>query len=236
MARSQQSQNLLLANLPSADFEWLRPYLRTIDMPRAATLVRSGEIARIAFFPHSGVISSILSLRDGNTVEVRMTGRDGALGATSGAAERAWFTSAVVRIEGTSSIIDLSELQVVIDRSPALRAALARSEAVQQAISDQSIACNATHDVEARLARRLMRLYETFGETKFEVTQEDLAEMLGIRSNAVSLVAHAMKQAGIIRYSRGLLEIADVNALHAQSCECHDAVTAYQHACERPSH
>jgi CRP-like cAMP-binding protein len=164
-----------------------------------------------------------------------MTGRDGALGASSGAAERMWFASAVVRIEGKSSVIDLPELQIAIDRSPPLRAALARSEAVQQAISDQSIACNVIHDVEARLARRLMQLCETFGETRFVATQEALAEMLGIHRNAVSLVAHAMKQAGIIRYSRGLMEIVDIDALHAQSCDCHDAVTAYRQACEKPS-
>lgn len=236
MASFQRSQNLLLASLPPEDFELLRPYLRTVDMPRGLTLVRSGEIAKCAYFPQSGVISSILTLQDGDTVEVRMTGRDGALGATSGAAQRTWFTSAVVRIEGKSNVIDLPDLQFVIDRSAALRGALARSEAVQQALSDQSIACNSLHDVEARLARRLMRISKTFGETKFTITQEALAEMLGIRRNAVSLVAHAMKQAGIIRYSRGLVEIVDVDALHAQACECFDVVAAYQLACEAPSH
>jgi CRP-like cAMP-binding protein len=232
---SQQSQNLLLAHLPSADFELLRPCLRTIDMPRGLMLARSGEIAKNAYFPHSGVISSIITLADGDTVEVRMTGRDGALGATSGAAERRWFASAVVQIEGKSSVIDLPDLQVAIDQSAALRAALARGEAIQQAIGEQSIACCAVHDVGARLARRLMRLSNTFGETKFTVTQEALAEMLGIRRNAVSLVAHAMKEAGIIRFSRGLVEIIDVDALQARSCECYAAVTAYQHACETHS-
>jgi CRP-like cAMP-binding protein len=236
MASFQQSQNSILAELSSVDFELLRPYLRTISMPRGLTLVRSGETARTAYFPHSGVISSIVTLADGDTIEVRMTGRDGALGATPGAAERTWFASAVVRIEGTSSVIDLPDLQVAIDRSTDLRAALARSEAVQQAIAEQSIACNAAHDVGARMARRLMRLCETSGETKFVVTQEALAEMLGIRRNAVSLVAHAMTEAGIIRYHRGLVEILDVDALHDQSCECYDTVMAYQRACGAHSH
>jgi CRP-like cAMP-binding protein len=233
---SQQSQNLLLANLPPADFELLRPSLRTIELPRGLTLARSGEIARSAYFPLSGVISSIVTLADGGAVEVRMTGRDSALGAVCGAAERTWFASAVVRIEGSASVIDVPDLQAAIDRSTALRAALARNEAVQQAISEQSIVCNAVHDVGARLARRLMRLSTTFGETDFSVTQDALAEMLGIRRSAVSLVAQAMKEAGIIRYSRGLVEIADVDALRAQSCECFDTLTAYQHACEQHSH
>jgi CRP-like cAMP-binding protein len=228
MASVQQSQNLLLANLPSADFELLRPQLRTIDMPSGLTLVRAGEIAETAYFPHSGVISSIVKLTDADAIEVRMTGRDGALGAASGAGRRKWFTSAVVRIEGTASVINLTDLQSAIDQSAALRASLARCEAIQQAISDQSIACSAIHDLEARLARRLMRLCATFGDTRFKIRQEALAEMLGIRQNAVSLAAHSMKEAGIIRYSGGLVEIVDVDALHAQSCECYDIVTAYQ--------
>ena len=230
-----QSENLLLAALPATDFELLKPHLQTIDLPRGLTLVRSGDFPKRAFFPHSGVISSIITLGDGDVVEVRITGRDGALGAVAGAGEMASFTSAVVRIEGKSSVIDLPKFELALERSAALRASLARHEAVQRAIGDQSIACNATHTVEARLARRLMHLSRTFGSTQFEVTQEVLAEMLGIRRNAVSLVAHAMKAAGIIRYSRGLVEIVDLDALRAQSCECYDTVTAYQHASEKRS-
>jgi Mn-dependent DtxR family transcriptional regulator len=80
-----------------------------------------------------------------------------------------------------------------------------------------------------------MRLCKTYGEAKFAVTQEALAEMLGIRRNAVSLVANSMTKAGIIRYRRGLVEIADVDALRARSCECYDAVAAYQRDCEQRS-
>jgi hypothetical protein len=125
--------------------------------------------------------------------------------------------------------------KVAIDRSVALRAAPARSEAIQQANGEQSIACSAVHDVGARLARRLMRLCNTDGETKFTVTQEASAEMFGIGRNAVSLVAQATKEAGIIRFSRGLVEIIDVDALQARSCECYAAVMTYQRACETRS-
>lgn len=235
MASYQQSQNSILASLPSVDFESLRPHLQTVDMPRGATLIRSGEIAEKAYFPLSGVISSIVTLGNGDAVEVRMTGSDGALGAAAGAGERKSFSSAIVRIEGRSAVIALPQLELALAESAALRASLARYEAIQQAIGDQSIACIALHNVEARLARRLMRLANIFGGTQFAITQDALAEMLGIRRNSVSLAAHAMKAANIIRYSRGVLEIVDIDALHAQSCECYDTLTAYQTDCEKRS-
>jgi CRP-like cAMP-binding protein len=228
MASAQQSENLILAALPSADFELLRPNLQTIDMSRGLVLVRSGDIANKAYFPHSGVIASCVTLNDGTVVETRIAGRDDALGAAVGAGERPSFTSTVVRLAGKSFTIDYPSLYRAIDQSAALRAALARHEALQQAMADQLVACNATHDAEARLARRLMRLYKMSGQTKFTVTQEVLAEMLGLRRNAVSHVAHAMQEANIIRYSRGLLEIIDFDKLHRSSCACYDTVTAYK--------
>ncbi len=95
-------------------------------------------------------------------------------------------------------------------------------------MADQSVACNAIHGVEARLARRLLRLRNMSGQTRLTVTQEVLAEMLGIRRNAVSLVAHAMQQANLIRYSRGVLEVVDFEGLDRLACECYHIVTAYK--------
>ena len=228
MDSSQQSQNLLLTSLPAADFDLLRSNLQTIDMPRGLLLVRSGDIPKKAYFPKSGVIASCVTLGDGSFIEVRITGREGALGATIGGGERPSFTSALVRLEGQTYTIDYPCLERAISRSAALRAVLARHEAVQQAMSDQSVACNVAHVTEARLARRLLRLYAMSGQTSFVATQEVLAEMLGIRRNAVSLVAHAMQEANLIRYSRGRLEIVDLDGLQRRACECYGAVTAFR--------
>jgi CRP-like cAMP-binding protein len=227
MASFQQSPNTILASLPSSDFDLLRPFLRTIEMPVDSIWVNAGEIPARALFPHSGLISSRITLSTGEVVDVRLTGREGALDAAIGACERASVTSTVVRIGGRSSAIDLPKLQSVIDRSIALRAALARFDDARQAESDRSLACLSSHNAEARLARLLLRLCRIMGATRFDLTQEALAEMLGIRRNAVSFVAHAMQKAGVIRYVRGSLEIIDAGALYAQSCECHDEVQAH---------
>ena len=228
LASSQQSQNLLLAALPPADFESLRPNLHKISLPLGLVLVRNGELPSRAYFPHSGVIASSITLDDGDVVEARITGRDGALGAATGAGERPFFTSAVVRLAGEASTIDYRNLEAALDRSAALRALLARDEAVQQAMADQSVACNATHPVGARLARRLLRIRNMSGQHRFTLTQEVLAEMLGIRRNAVSHVAHEMQRENLILYSRRVLEIVDAEGLSRLACECYHSVTAYR--------
>jgi CRP-like cAMP-binding protein len=230
MANIPQSENLILAALPPADFELLRPNLRTVDLPLGQTIITAGEIPTAAYFPHSGVIASMIRLKTCRAVEVGLTGRDGALGAVTEAEQCPSFTSAVVRLSGQSSTIDHADLKIAFDRSPALRALLAWAAAYQQAASDQSVACNAAHDLEARLARRLMRFFAMSDQAKFTATQEVLAEMLGVHRNAVSAVAHAMREANIIRYSRGLFEIVDVDRLHGLSCECYDIVSAYRDA------
>jgi CRP-like cAMP-binding protein len=230
MANGHHSHNLLLAALPAADFELMRPNLQTVDLPCGSTLIESGETPTKAFFPHSGVIASTVNLSSGRVVEVRITGREGAVGAVAGTGQHASFTSAVVRIKGKCSVIDHPNFQMIFNGSQSLRALLARQEAVQQAMADQSVACNAAHDLEARLARRLLSLCTMSGQTEFTATQEVLAEMLGVQRNAISHVAHHMREMNVISYSRGLLRIVDFDRLHHMSCECYDTVTAYRTA------
>jgi CRP-like cAMP-binding protein len=228
MASTQQSENLILAALPPADFELLRPNLRTVDLPLGFTLFKEGEIPERAYFLRSGVVASTVLLKSGQVVEVRIAGREGAVGAIAGSGQYPSFTSAVVRIRGVASSIDYPCLDIAVSQSVALRGALAKYTASQQAMADQSVACNAVHDVDARLARRLMRLCTMSGQTQFTVTQEVLAEMLGVRRNSVSMVAHTMLEANVIRYARGLVEIVDVDRLHRLSCECYDTVITYR--------
>lgn len=236
MADGPQSENMILAALPPADFELLRPHLRTVDLPVGFVIINAGDFPTRAHFPHNGVIASTILLKSGHVVEVRITGREGALGTAAGSDLHPSFTSSVVRIRGKSTTIDYPNLTSVVGRSNALREALDKHNASQQAMADQTIACNAIHDLGARLARRLLRLCIMSGQSRFPVTQEVLAEMLGVRRNAVSLVAHAMLEANVITYSRGVVEIIDVNRLHDLSCDCYDVVTSYRNALHERRH
>ena len=92
--------------------------------------------------------------------------------------------------------------------------------------AQQTAACNAVHSVEARLSRWLLRARDLHDGRTLPLTQELLAQMIGVRRNAISIVAHELQKAGIIGYSRGQIEIIDVAALRARSCECHAAIRA----------
>jgi CRP-like cAMP-binding protein len=119
---------------------------------------------------------------------------------------------------------DVARFRAAVDRSAALRNQIARRQQALIAQATQSVACNASHPVEARLSRWLLRARDLSGSEKMLMTQEFLAQMIGVQRNAVSIVAHALQQAGIIRYSRGQIEITDVAGLKATSCECYSAV------------
>jgi CRP-like cAMP-binding protein len=108
--------------------------------------------------------------------------------------------------------------------SPALHSLIMRHEQTVYAQAQQSAACNATHDVESRLARWMLRARDLSGGDVLPFTQEFLAEMLGVRRSTVSLTAHTLQQAGLIRYKRGHIQIIDLEGLRETACECYDTI------------
>jgi CRP-like cAMP-binding protein len=221
-----QSSNQLLQALPSADFELLRPHLQIGELVREAVLVEAGAPLTHVYLPQSGVISMRNSLLEGQTVEVAMVGQDSVFGASAGLADDVSLTDAVVLLPGTASILDVARFRAAADRSTALRTLLARHQQAQFAQAQQSAACNASHSVEARLSRWLLHARDRTSSESLPLTQEALAQMIGVQRNAVSIVAHALQQAGILRYSRGHLEITDAEGLRETSCECYQIVKA----------
>jgi CRP-like cAMP-binding protein len=221
-----RSPNHLLQSLPATEFEALRPHLEFVDLVRETVLVEAGEPLTHVYLPHSGVISLVVSLSEGQTVEVAMVGRDSIFGAAAAFDGGISLTDAVVLLPGTAAILDVAQVRAVADRSAALRTALIRHEQALFAEAQQSAACNASHSVEARLSRWLLRARDLCDNENLSLTQEFLAQMIGVQRNAVSIVAHALQQAGIIRYSRGHIEITNLEGLRAASCECYGAARA----------
>jgi CRP-like cAMP-binding protein len=220
------SRNHLLHSLPAAELEALRPHLEPVELVREAVLVEAGSPLTHVYLPHSGVISLVVSLSAGETVEVAMVGRDSVFGAAAALDGRISLTDAVVMLPGTASVIAVADFRAVADRSIAFRTLLVRHEQALFAQAQQAAACNASHSVEARLSRWLLRARDLNDSENLRLTQEYLAQMIGVQRNAVSVVAHALQLAGIIRYSRGHLEITDLAGLRATSCECYEAVKA----------
>lgn len=226
MDQSIRSQNRLLASLPSADFELLRPHLKNIELAHETVLFEAGDTVTHIYFPHSGVISLVVELADGQMIEAAMIGRDSLVGGSSALDGKIALNKGIVQIPGAASILAVGRLRKAADASVSFRTTLIRHEQVLLVQAQQSAACNASHAVEARLARWLLRSRDLSGDDMLELTQEFLAQMLGVRRTSVTLVARTLQQAGLIKYRRGKVQITDLEGLRETACECYETVKA----------
>jgi CRP-like cAMP-binding protein len=226
--------NGFLSALSADDFELIRPHLRTVDLVQEAVLVEVGERLKRAYLPHRGVISLVVKLAKGEHVQIAMIGRDSIFGAFSTLGDSVAINSAVVLVPGAASTIELDRLREAADRSASLRALLARHGLAVYAQIQQTAGCNAAHTVESRLARCLLQTHDLSGGRELVLTQESLAQMIGARRNSVSLVANTLQQANFIHYSRGHIEITNLEGLSRTSCECYATVKAQYERLLRP--
>jgi CRP-like cAMP-binding protein len=223
-ALSPRSPNALLASLSSSDFELLRPSLKTIEMVQGTVLIAAGEPLTHVYFPHAGIISLVVRLSEGETVEVAMVGRDSIYGASAALDGAIALNEAIVQLPGSTSILDLAQLRTISENSLPFRTTLIRHEQALFTQAIQSTACNASHTIESRLARWLLRARDLSGSDTLGLTQEFLGQMLGVQRSSVSLVANTLQQAGLIHYRRGRIEITNMEGLVESSCECYGAV------------
>ncbi|WP_407167959.1 Crp/Fnr family transcriptional regulator [Bradyrhizobium sp. ORS 111] len=227
MSAVPRPSNRLLQALPAAELAHLHPLLETVELTKDAVLANSGAPVQRVYFPHGGIISMMINLSDGQSVEIATIGVDGVVGASAALYSRSPLTDAIVVVPGTASVLRAEDFRAAVERSTAFRALVALYEQALMAQAQQSVACNVSHAVEARLSRWLLRARDLCGSEALPLTQELLAQMIGVRRNAVSIVAHGFQQAGILRYSRGHIEITDVDALQKAACECYATVKAY---------
>ena len=218
--------NGFLSSLSANDFELIRPHLRTVDLAQDTALIEVDETLKRAYLPHRGVISLIVKLSRGDHVQVAMVGRDSIFGSFAALGDPTALNSAVVLVPGVASTVELDALRSAADQSATLRATLARHGLAVYAQIQQTAGCNAAHTVESRLARCLLHTRDLSGSDKIVLTQESIAQMIGARRNSVSLVAHTLQQANFIHYSRGHIEITNLDGLIRTSCECYATVKA----------
>jgi len=221
-----RSPNGFLSSLSANDFELIRQHLRSVDLAADSVLVEADEMLKRAYLPHRGVISLVVKLARGEHVQVAMVGRDSIFGAFAGLGEAPSLNSAVVLVPGIATAIDVEPLRTAAAQSPTLRAMLIRHGLAVYAQIQQTAGCNAAHTVESRLARCLLQTRDLSGSNKIVLTQEAMAQMIGARRNSVSLVAHTLQQANFIHYSRGHIEITNLDGLIRTSCECYATVKA----------
>jgi CRP-like cAMP-binding protein len=223
---ASRSPNGFLSALTADDFELVRPYLRTVDLAHESVLVEVDETLRRAYLPHQGVISLVVKLARGESVQIAMIGRDSIFGTFAALGDPTALNSAVVLAPGIASTLDMDRLRIAAEQSTTFRATLVRHGLAVYAQIQQTAGCNAAHTVESRLARCLLHTRDLSGSNNLRLTQELMAQMIGARRNSVSLVANTLQQAKFIHYSRGHIEITDFDGLTKTSCECYATVKA----------
>jgi CRP-like cAMP-binding protein len=159
-----------------------------------------------------------------------MIGRDGALGVAAALDGKTSLSRAIVQIAGDAMACEVSALRGVAMKSRSLMSLLIRHEQTVYVQAQQSTACMAAHDVEARLSRWLLRARDLSDSDTLPFTQEFLAEMLGVSRGYVTGVAGALQEAGIIKYERGKIQILDLVALRETACECYETVNSHYQA------
>jgi CRP-like cAMP-binding protein len=218
--------NKFLTLLPSADLALFADQLRVVEMAHGQVLAQPHQPIEKLYFPHSGIVSYVVEMGDGNMIETAMVGRDGMMGALQALDEKVSPNKIMVQVPGPASVIDVDIMRKAITGSPSLRVMLAKHEQFFVAQIQQSAGCNGSHKVEARMCRWLLRMYDLTGPD-LPLTQEFLAQMMGVRRTSVSLVASGMQQAGLITYRRGHVRIENVEKLKTMACECYEAVNSH---------
>lgn len=216
--------NHLLAAFPSDCIALLEHDIRHVMLPQDTLCCDAGNPIEQVYFPQSGMISCLVTTGDGEMVETASIGRGGAFGIQAGLGRRYSFARAIVQIAGRFSVIPAARLENVVSRSPMLRDLIVRYIETLWAEAQQNAACNATHDGSSRLCRWLLQCSDRIGGNQVLLTQEFLADMLGVRRTTVTLLAQELQKKGIVRYSRGRITILDRNRLEECACECYGAM------------
>jgi CRP-like cAMP-binding protein len=220
---SSKSTNQILASLPAAELEQVRPYLEYQEFSRHALLCDPAEPIESAYFLNSGMASCMVPTSSRGSVEVALVGKGGFVGYPLLFGIERTLLRVVMQVPGTGYRIKSEDFQRVLPGAPHLFRSLGRQALLQGMQAAQTAACNRLHSLEQRLARWLLMTHDRVGP-EFAMTQEYLAQMLGTGRPSVSLTASHMQRVGAIRYARGLMRIVDRKALERLSCECHTAV------------
>src|SRR4051794_6255878 len=217
-------KNLLLNQLSSADFQQLEPYLKTMPFKQRTLLFEAEQEIKHVYFPAGGVVSLVVTLETGEMIEAAMVGADGVVGASAALDGRISLSRGIVQLAGDIVVCSIDGLKSAALQSPALLSLLIRHEQTVYAQAQQSAACFATHHIQARLCRWLLRARDLAGTDTLSFTQEYLAEMLGVRRTSVTVVAHTLQSAGFIKYARGKIQVLNEEGLQEGACECYETV------------
>ena len=216
--------NKLLSSLPRDQFDLLAPHLITQSLAQGLVLMEAGDEFDYVYFPHYGMLSLLAVLKDGKAIETATVGCEGVVGAMAGLGLYKSLVRVVVQLPTGVTKISATQFRKAVAASDPIRDLCIQYNEVLLSQARVTAACNAMHVIEARFCRWLLQSADRAASSTVNLTQEFLAEMLGVRRTSVTEVASKIQSAGAINYSRGVITILDRPALETISCECYQTL------------
>jgi CRP-like cAMP-binding protein len=217
-------QNHLLDALPARDYERLAPHLELIPMGLGDVLYESGSQLRYVYFPTTAIISLLYVMEDGASAEIAIVGNEGILGISLFMGGETTPSRAVVQSTGHAFRLKAELLKNEFGRSgPTMHLLLRYTQALITQTA-QTAACNRHHSVDQQLCRWLLLSLDRLASNELSMTQELIANMLGVRREGVTEAAGKLQDSGLIHYRRGQITVLDRPGLEARSCECYQVV------------
>ena len=229
-------QNHLLAALPAAESERLYPQLELVLLPLGEVLYESGARVQCVYFPIDSIVSLLRVLSGGASAEIAVVGNEGIIGIALFMGGETMPNRAVVQSEGHAYRLRGHLLKEEFSRAGELQHLLLRYTQALLTQTSQTAVCNRRHLVDQQLCRWLLLSLDRVSSNKLTMTQELIANMLGVRREGVTEAAGELQRAGLIRYSRGQITVIDRPRLEARACECYQVVkTEYDRLLSRHS-
>ncbi|HEY1951603.1 MAG TPA: Crp/Fnr family transcriptional regulator [Gemmatimonadaceae bacterium] len=225
---ADRTRNRILSLLPAAELDAVLSKCELVPVRSKEVLYRRGEPIRFVHFPEDCVISLVTELENGDAVEAMTVGIDGFAGIAAFHGVRRSPLKAIGQIAGEARRLTTSDFETLVGSCEFFNMLLHRySQFVFETVA-QSAACNRLHVIEQRCARWLLMSQDRVGRDQFKLTQEFLAEMLGVRRPGVTVAMGMLEKAGLIAHARGVITVTDRPGLESAVCECYQAIRQRQ--------
>src|SRR5437764_6879153 len=216
--------NRLLAAMPRSEYQQIVRSLERVPMPLGQSVYEGGEAQGFVYCPTTSIVSLLYVLADGASAEIAVTGHEGLVGIALFMGGETTPSRAVVQSAGEGYRLRASVLKKEFERGGALQQLLLRYTQALITQMAQTAVCNRHHSVDQQLCRWLLFSLDRLRNDELSMTQELIANMLGVRREGVTEAAGKLQDAGLIRYSRGRITVLDRPGLEVQSCECYRVV------------
>jgi CRP-like cAMP-binding protein len=220
-------RNKLLLAAPDAEFRALRPHLEFVDLPHHTSIQRPHRTAQFVHFPNHGLISLVVEMTNGRSVEAGLVGNDGVSGMPAVLGLTRSPLREIVQIGGSGFRVRVATIRDTLRTTPGLQVILTRYAAGLAMQVAQTAACNRLHTIEERLARWLLIAQDGVESGVVPITHDFLATMLGTDRPTVTVAAGLLQSKGILEYSRGQVKILNRKKLEYFACECYATVRQY---------